>query len=245
MVNKKFLVGGLIVVILVFTVVLMIGNRGTDRAQIGPAIPDGAGQNGSLIKDGPAIPDGGNEIKNEIKKEEVQEKIIISLPYAPSQPTSSIVPMGETIFHPKPQNPEGHPGIDFQWNLGKPIDIIACIDGEIISAMKTPSHNKWDVTVKTGNYAIAYHELENIDSKIIQGAKIVLGQRIGEPGKFDGNHYNMHWELRLGTNRICPLNYFTPDAKARIEKSWANTNWPELKRNAPDICSGDYKGKEK
>src|SRR3989344_3488743 len=170
MVNKKILVGGLVVIILILAVALIKSNKKIGPAEVDPAIPDGAGQNGSLIKDGPAIPDGGNEIKNKIKKEEVQEKIIISLPYAPSQPTSSIVPMGETIFHPKPQNPEGHPGIDFQWNLGKPIDIIACING-----------------------------------KIIQGGKVSLGQRIGEPGKFNGNHYNMHWELRLGTERICPV----------------------------------------
>lgn len=239
--KKKIIIAIVIATGVILIAVLASSNKKSGPA-IGPAqIPDDAGQNSPLIKDGPEIPDGGNEIKNEIKEEEAQEKIIISLPYAPSQPTSSIVPMGETLYHPKPQNPEGHPGIDFQWNLGKPIDIIACIDGEVISAMKTPNHNKWDVTVKTGNYAIAYHELETIDSKITQGAKVVLGQRIGEPGKFNGNHYNMHWELRLGSRRICPLSYFNLESKARIEKEWADTNEPKIKRNAPDICSGDYK----
>lgn len=235
---KKTIIVSIIGIILLITAAVLASNNRKSGPEIGPAqIPDDAGQNNPPTENSPEIPDGGNEIK----KEETQEKIIISLPYAPSQPTSSIVPMGETIFHPKPQNPEGHPGIDFQWNLGKPIDIIACIEGEVLSAMKTPSHNKWDVTIKTGNYAIAYHELETIDSTITQGAKVVLGQRIGEPGKFNGNHYNMHWELRLGTRRICPMSYFDPESKARIEKEWVNTSDMKIKRNAPDICSGDYK----
>ncbi len=197
---------------------------------------DNSGNN-SLTKNNPEFPEGYNEIK----KEEVQQRISVALPYNSSQPTSSIVSMGQTMFHPKPQNPEGHPGIDFQWGLSKAIDIITSNDGEIIFAEKTPSHDKFDVHIKSGNYTIVYAELENIDSSIIQGSTVVLGQRIGEPGKFDNNHYNMHWELRLGTERICPLNYFDPASRARIETDWANTNWPELKRNAPDICSGDYK----
>lgn len=239
--KKKIIIAIIIAAVVILTVVIINSNR-KSGPEIGPAqIPDGAGQNNPLVQDDSEFIDGDNETRNEIKKEEAQEKIIISLPYAPLQPTSSIVPMGETLYHPKPQNPDGHPGIDFQWNLGKPIDIIACIDGEVISAMKTPNHNKWDVTVKTGNYAIAYHELETIDSKITQGAKVILGQRIGEPGKFNGNHYNMHWELRLGSYRICPLSYFDPESKARIEKEWEDTKEPKIKRNAPDICSGDYK----
>ena len=171
------------------------------------------------------------------------EKIVISLPYSSSQPTISIVPMGETIFHPDPPNPGGHPGIDFQWDLSKPISIIACADGEVLSATRTPSHNKWDVYIKTGSYTIAYTELENIEDAIKAGARIKLGQRIGEPGKFNGNHYNIHWVLRYGTNVLCPLSYFDPDSKIRIEDAWAKTNWPEIKANAPEICSGKYKEK--
>lgn len=238
--NKKLLIGGLIIIILILTVaIIRSGPAIPDGPTIpdGPAIPDGAGSKDSLNKNNSEIPKSDNEIK----KEEVQEKIIISLPYAPSQPTNSIVPMGETLYHPKPRNPEGHPGIDFQWNLGQPIDIIACYGGEIIFAERTESHNKFDVHIKSGNYTIVYAELENIDSRIIQGAKVILGQRIGEPGKFDGNHYNMHWELRVGTKRICPLSYFNPESRARIEKEWANTKDPRIKKNAPEICSGDYK----
>lgn len=167
-------------------------------------------------------------------------KIVISLPYESSQP-AEIVPMGETIYHPQPQNPDGHPGIDFQWDLSKPIDIIACSDGEVLSAEKTNYHNKWDVIVKSGGYTIVYAELETIESNIVAGAKVVKGQRIGEPGKFDGDHYNMHWELRLGTNRLCPMSYFDSESKVRIEKDWENTRWSDMKKYFPDICSGKYK----
>jgi hypothetical protein len=242
LIQNKFLLAGLIVIIIILTVALIKSKPeipdGPDIPN-GPAIPDGAGQNNFLIKDDSVIPNGGNEIK----KEETQEKIIISLPYTPSQSTNSVVPMGETIYHPDPPNPGGHPGIDFQWGLSKVIDIIACHDGEVIFAERTESHNKFDVHIKSGNYTIVYAELENIDSKITQGAKVVLGQRIGEPGKFNGNHYNMHWELRLGTRSICPMNYFNPESKSRIEKDWANTKEPRIKKNAPDICSGYYKDK--
>lgn len=44
MVNKKLLVGSLVVAVLILTAVLMAGNRRIGPAQIGPAISDGVGQ---------------------------------------------------------------------------------------------------------------------------------------------------------------------------------------------------------
>ncbi len=42
------------------------------------------------------------------------QKITIRVPYEFSGVPDSMIPMGETINHPKPQVPNGHPGIDFQ-----------------------------------------------------------------------------------------------------------------------------------
>lgn len=52
MLNKKFLAGGVIVVILVLAVALAKSNKKIGPAQFigGPTIPDGAGQNGSVAK---------------------------------------------------------------------------------------------------------------------------------------------------------------------------------------------------
>lgn len=221
----------LIVFVTFVVIIKLINEPKIGPATIGP---------GPEVMTEPII-DAEDKVKINEPETKSQEKITISLPYDPTQPTNSVIPMGETIYHPDPPNPGGHPGIDYQWNLGTKIDILASAKGVVESAEKTTSHNKWDVSITTGDYTIVYAELENIDDAIKVGSTITLGQRIGEPGKFNGNHYNMHWELKNGSQRICPLSYFEAESKTRIENEWANTNSPELKANAPDICSGEYK----
>lgn len=237
----------IIILILIMALTISIINSNLHKIPNGPEISDGPTIKTNTLDTVPIIDNSNNSVNSSQDREslnDTEEKIIISLPYSADQPTNSIVPMGETIYHPDPPNPGGHPGIDFQWSLIKPIDIIACADGEVASAEKTPSHNKYDVSINTRGYTIVYAELENIDDAIKKGAKVTLGQIIGEPGKFNGNHYNIHWELKHGTNRICPMSYFDTDSKKRIEAAWASTNSLKMKANSPDICSNFYKDKK-
>lgn len=66
--------------------------------------------------------------------EEKEEKVLLSLPFNKNDLPSMLIPMGETLEHPKPDNPKGHPGIDFLWNSesgGRFSKIYASLDGEI------------------------------------------------------------------------------------------------------------------
>lgn len=148
--------------------------------------------------------------------------------------------MGETINHPDPPNPGGHPGIDFMWNDS--VDIIACIDGTVDQVEKTGSHNKWDVFINTGDFYVGYTTLEKVDENIEVGVQVKAGQKIGESGNFE-THYMIHWEFGKvkGHQRKCPMAYFDEISRQRIVQVWANTNWPEVKKQFPNICNGYYR----
>ena len=53
------------------------------------------------------------------------ERVTISLPFSKENEAQWLIPMGETIAHPKPQVPHGHPGIDFIWDHSTPIIAVA------------------------------------------------------------------------------------------------------------------------
>ena len=176
------------------------------------------------------------------------------LPYSTGSNTPNMMtPMGETLYHPKPQNPKGHPGIDYQW--GNPSEvpiIIASMDGEVY---KLEEDDYWvgtyKVYTKNGNYAVGYTELGSVKSGLKVGDTVKVGDEIGTPQHpsniTDQPNFRMiHWEFGSYSEqwgigeRICPLSYFASSAKSTIDNLWANTSAPELKTNAPNICSGDY-----
>src|SRR5438105_15039873 len=83
------------------------------------------------------------------------KKIIIRVPYEFSDVPDSMIPMGETINHPKPRVPNGHPGIDFQYNGSKLHYVIASADGTVTSIKKGASNpGKWDVEIGNGFYLL-------------------------------------------------------------------------------------------
>jgi len=181
------------------------------------------------------------------------ELIVISLPFAPEYDASTgMIPMGETIYHPKPQVPNGHPGIDFGWDNLK-VPVIASADGTL-TRINPGSSSGTDVTVQNGVYELRYTELQTVAPGLNVGQKIKKGDFIGYPGEFnDGTngftHYNLHWELAsisVLKDRFCPMAYFDPDSRARIEAIWAKVPPDDnqgMKRQFPNICSGDYSNK--
>ena len=179
------------------------------------------------------------------------QHIVISLPFAPEDGTGALLtPMGETIYHPKPQVPNGHPGIDFAWNHS--VSIISSSDGTVIQVInESESSGLADVTVSSSVYELRYKELASgsIGNNIKVGAKIKKGDFIGNagPGWHMGinleDTYGIHWELgspSLIRDRFCPLTYFDADSLSRINKIWANHPLDDMKQNFPYICSGDY-----
>ena len=180
-------------------------------------------------------------------------RLQIVLPFDSQYDSSTgMIPMGETIFHPKPQVPHGHPGIDFQWNTSVPI--IASADG-IITSIQHGSSNGIDVEIRNGVYALRYKEMDektlSSNIKILHFVK--KGEFIGNPDATIGGdgkkHYQLHWEFASNSvikDRFCPLTYFTNDSLMRINSIWDNVspqNNQNMKLQFPYICSGDYYNK--
>ena len=176
------------------------------------------------------------------------EKIVISAPFDKNDPPDGLIPMGETLFHPKPQVPNGHPGIDFGWQHNA--NILSSSDGVISYIKQTPEHyNNWDIGVKNGPYELRYKELQDYNQSLKVGVKVKKDDFIGHPGHF-ADHYQLHWELAsvsLFLDRWCPMSYFDEESRKTMEDIWAKVP-PEasqnMKKQFPDICSGDYFGKE-
>jgi len=180
------------------------------------------------------------------------QKIIISVPFEKTDLPINLIPMGETINHPKPQVPNGHPGIDFQWHHNS--NILSSSDGQV-SSIKLGSSNpgKWDVEVRSGLYLLRYKELEDYNSDLKIGSKVKKDDLIGHPGAYNfpdhpGTEYQIHWELAsisLVLDRWCPMIYFDEESRKIMEKIWENVSADDkIKKQFPYICSGDYYKKE-
>ena len=176
------------------------------------------------------------------------KRVIISLPFSKENEAQWLIPMGETINHPKPEVPLGHPGIDFAWDHTVPI--IAVADGVIKSVKKDSTEGKavWNIYVASGDYLTGYTELESYNTELYKGSKVSKGMLIGYPN--EANH-QIHWEFEYNTplnfliEPLCPMTYFDEEARSRIESIWENQGdrWP-YKDKFPYICSGDFYGKD-
>lgn len=174
--------------------------------------------------------------------------ISIILPFEPQYDSvTGLIPMGETIYHPKPQAPRGHPGIDFGAQV--PYPFIASADGTISEIKKGGSSDGSDIYINSGAYLIVYKEMDSNNIFVKVGQKVKQGDKIAmpDPKVQDGHtHYSTHWEFASASpirDRYCPLTYFTPESRARIEAIWANvklTDTGGVKTKFPYICSGDY-----
>jgi hypothetical protein len=185
------------------------------------------------------------------------KKIAIRVPYEFADVPDSMIPMGETINHPKPQVPHGHPGIDFQYEGSKLHNVVASADGTVNSIKKGASNpGKWDVEIGNGFYLLRYKEMEDYNPAFRPGYKVKEGDFIGHFGIYqekDGIvHEQIHWELAstaLLRDRFCPLTYFDSQSFKSIDELWAKVpsqsdqNMIVMKSRFPYICSGDYYGK--
>ena len=164
------------------------------------------------------------------------------------------MPMGETINHNAKSG--GHPGIDFQWHDGDGVKIYSSMDSEVIGIFKDDK-GRYDLATKNGGWGVDYVELESVNPQIKVGSRLKIGDWVGIP-----NHPNniedfpkfrmIHWQFGYSDylipgkvqKRLCPMNYFSQSARILIERLWADTDWPEMKANAPEICSNYYKGRD-
>jgi len=156
-------------------------------------------------------------------------------------------------MHPKPASPHGHPGIDFGWNHDA--QLVAAVDGKITKiAQHGDDPNYIDVDLSTGIYRIGYQELSGVAPGVTKSAHLKKGQPIGYITAVANNppgsppHSNLHWEFDYAVpfyDRICPMTYFDPASREFLEQLWASIpDTDQFKSQFPDICSGDYKGKD-
>ncbi len=182
------------------------------------------------------------------------QRLIIRVPYEYVDVPDLMIPMGETINHPKPQVPNGHPGIDFQYNDNKLHNAVAAADGTVISITKGASNpGKWDVEITNGFYSLRYKEMEDYNPVFHPGYKVKEGEFVGHFGVYqekDGHvHEQIHWEFAstaIFRDRFCPLTYFDSQSLNSINQLWGKTPLDanqNMKARFPYICSGDYYGK--
>lgn len=188
-------------------------------------------------------------------------KVTLVLPFSAKYPALSMTPMGETIFHPDTPEGDGHPGIDFQWNYIENVTVLASMEGTVEDIRINPL-GQTDVVTNNDGWGVDYCGLSFVNPELKIGQKVKVGDYIGNPNveRYDKGKINnaFHWQFGYYNNierenmtgepsrkgvehRLCPMNYFSSDSKALIEKIWAEENWPELKTNAPEICSNAYK----
>lgn len=175
------------------------------------------------------------------------DKVSIILPFDQQYDKSTrIIPMGETIHHPKSESPKGHPGIDFGSQESYPF--IAAMDGKIskIEYVEGAGNN---ITLNNGAYNVVYAEMDHKNTYVAKGQKVKQGDKIALPyPKEDGGnkHYSVHWEfasISVIRDRFCPNSYFTDDSRQRIDAIWERVKKEdnsEMTKQFPHICSGDY-----
>ena len=178
------------------------------------------------------------------------ERITMTLPFTEANRPESLGPMGETITHPKPQHPRGHPGIDFQWDGSASKQLIASASGVVVTIKNGFYPNTWDLYIVSGCYRIGYGVLGSVAPSLSEGSTVQKGDFIGSPAHSPGTGADMsgfHWEFgynnvrSLYPFRICPMTYFDDSSVQRIEAIWATSTF-ERKDLFPHICSGDFYG---
>lgn len=175
------------------------------------------------------------------------KRIVIHAPYDLNNPPVSLLPMGEKIYHPNA--PQGHPGIDFQWDSPS-AHVLSSSDGTISSIrLAFDKWNKWEIDVTTWPYQVRYKELENYNHNLKVGQKVKVGDFLGYPANpklhNEVGAYQIHWEfasLSLLRDRFCPMTYFDQASRASVQSIWDKTNW-QYKNQYPNVCSGDYANK--
>jgi len=205
-----------------------------------------------------------NSLQEQVLLKKNNERIVLTLPFAekdlPDYKPDTMIPLGETVSH---GDGEAHTGIDFHWT--KKVPIIAVSDGIITFIAKGESRpisagtkkDTWDVGVKTGQYLNTYTELDEVNPNLKAGDNVQRGDFIGYPWHqydvepdFVLDRYKIHWNFGYDDGgqypepRLCPMTYFDANSKRLIEQIWNDNQW-DYKNQFQEICSGEYKQKDK
>lgn len=175
-------------------------------------------------------------------------RITITLPYSPNDEPTGIQPLGEK----EDVHPDGHGGIDFQWDYSPPL--IATMDGKITSVAKAKDMSEpvLYVTLRQGDYTSIYKELGMDKTIIKRGAQVKQGDFIGYPHcvrhKDGHTGCQVHWEFGYasfpGSERLCPLTYFNAEARISIDATWGKILPNHRNPTGQKICNGEFETRD-
>ena len=175
-----------------------------------------------------------------------EERMALSLPFGERDVPNSLIPMGETLEHPKPANPHGRPWIEFLWynDVGpEKRDVIASAGGEVVAVSSSGVGDERDISVRSGEYIVQYGHLEPVNRNLSAGVFV-------ERGDYLGKSASLHWAFGyyMGfegghAEYLCPLAYM--DAESREALEGIPVMYEMREAGFVEACSGDYAGKNK
>jgi hypothetical protein len=216
-------------------------------------------------------PEPTSPSKNPTPKKTPSASPVLNLPFTTDHEPVGMMPMGETILHPAtPDNPNGHPGIDFQWPFRA--EVIAATNGEVAEIRTSKPHGSllYSVFVISGDFVVAYDvvDIYSVNPDLVVGSEVMSGQVMGYAesiGSGDG-WTSMHWSFgkwlpgsekpnpegvveKIRIDYQCPVPYFSETERLRLFRLWDIAIYPdgggfkgkELKKQFPDVCNGPYK----
>ena len=196
---------------------------------------------------------------------------VLNLPFTTDHEPIGMMPMGETILHPAtPRNPNGHPGIDFQWPSRG--ELIAATNGEVAEIRTSKPHGSlmYSVLVISGDFVVVYDvvDIYSVNPDLDVGSEVVSGQVMGyavSVGSGDG-WTSTHWSFgkwspgsekpnpegvveKFRVDYRCPVPYFSETERLRLFRLWEAAKYPDaggfegegLRKRFPDVCNGPYK----
>jgi murein DD-endopeptidase MepM/ murein hydrolase activator NlpD len=143
-------------------------------------------------------------------------------------------------------HPHGHPGFDFESEVGKPI--IAVDDGKVISVDEMTPYNEQSIIIDSGtfkDYDIYYAgEIKNIQVK--EGDIVKQGDIIGYFGASKDNgillsvgilHFEVHIKNIDKGGARCPYDFMKQEAKQQLEEIFNKVNSNRGEDKYPLICN--------
>ncbi|MQF65457.1 hypothetical protein FIM04_05020, partial [SAR202 cluster bacterium AC-409-J13_OGT_754m] len=207
--------------------------------------PASVGTQKDTILEIPATPTGSTP------KETLSAPPVLSLPFTIDQEPPGMMPMGETILHPVTiNNPNGHPGIDFQWPYRA--EIVSATNGEVLeirtSAMASKQQGSilYYVAVMSGDFVVTYDILDIylFNPDLVVGSKIETGQVMGYPNPAGEGEWNsIHWAFgkwfpgseepnpegiveKFRIDYMCAVPYFSEAERVRLFRLWDAAQYP-------------------
>lgn len=134
------------------------------------------------------------------------------------------------------EHPLGHPGIDFEANEGTPV--MASADGIVGFTGDSGHHDYKTISIFHENNFDTYYTGAMKDIKVKKGNRVSRGDVIAYYSKPEAGWPSIHLGLqrKVPDEAVCPVEYFSSQAKKEIEELFAKAFYNEMKEY-PLLCN--------